>query len=147
MQFLDSIKPNVSFPNNQLVITNENRLSMESHTILYNTRVTHSACNVEWLVTAESLNDLEHFPEIRLKFWKFDTVGQTYVLNTQIESPHEGGVTALEFSSASDVDNLLCASSGLDRKVKVWSLENSEVIESAPLLDQTDGPTATSSGE
>lgn len=93
---------------------------------------------MDWLVTAESLDDLEHFPEIRLKFWLFETAKQTYVLKTQIESPHEGGVTALEFSSPFNVDNLLCASAGLDRKVKVWSLEESVVI---------DSETSTSNGE
>ncbi|KAJ6648432.1 WD repeat-containing protein 75 [Pseudolycoriella hygida] len=118
--------------------TNENCLSLEQNRILYNTRVTHIACAMHWLVTAESLNDLERFPEIRLKFWKFDTTLQTYVLNTHIESPHEGGVTALEFSSSSSVNNLLCASGGLDKCVKIWSLEESKIISTSSPLDTID---------
>ncbi|KAG4070831.1 hypothetical protein HA402_011057 [Bradysia odoriphaga] len=110
-----------------LDVTMENRLSLESDKILYNTRITHLACNVDWLVTAECFNDLANFPEVRLKFWLFDVTRKTYVLNTQIETPHEGGVTALEFSSSHSVDKLLCASSGLDGIVKIWSLEESEV--------------------
>lgn len=91
---------------------------------------------MDWLVTAECLDDLERFPEVRLKFWKFNTVKQSYVLNSQFESPHEGGVTALEFSSSFSIDNLLCASAGKDRKVKIWSLEETKIInEAAPLDD------------
>lgn len=126
----------------------DNRLSIEKDLILYNTRITHAAFNVEWLVTAESLDDLEHFPEVRLKFWKYDAQKNTYVLNTQSESPHVGGVTALQFSSSFNTENLLCASSGLDRKLKMWSLEESEVIDSRSPLDKINGETdKTSNGE
>lgn len=105
-------------------------MSLERNNILYNTRITHVALNIDWLATAEELNDIEHIPEVRLKFWNFDSVKQCYVLNTQIELPHENGVTALEFSSSVNVDNLLCASSGKDRQVKVFSLEESTSINS-----------------
>lgn len=125
----------------------ENRLSFEREHILYDTRVTHAACNADWLVTAESLDDLEHFPDVRIKFWKYEAEKNNYVLNTQIESPHEGAVTALEFSSSFAVDNLLCASSGLDRKVKVWSLVEREVIDSGSPLDKTSDDTKTRNGE
>lgn len=115
----------------------ENRLSLESGKVLFNTRVTHSACNVDWLVTAECFNDLVHFPEVRLKFWLFDVTRKTYVLNTQIEAPHVNGVTALTFSSTQRVDNLLCASSGEDGEVKLWSLEESEVYSESPKDDNS----------
>lgn len=128
-------------------ITNENHLSIEANEILYNTRITHSACNVNWLVTAESLDDLVQFPEVRIKFFEFDTVRQTYVLTTQIESPHEVGVTALEFSSSFNVESLLCASSGLDRKVKVWSLEESAVVSSGSPSEKINGTNSTSNSE
>lgn len=109
----------------------ENRLSLETGKTLYNTRITHAACNVDWLVTAEILNDLRNSPEVRLKFWMFDVTKKTYVLNTHEETPHEGGVTAVAFSSTQRVDNLLCASSGLDGLVKVWSLVENEVYSEA----------------
>lgn len=117
----------------------DNQLSLECGKILYNTRLTHVACNVDWLVTAECLDDLKHIPEIRLKFWLFDSMKKTYILNTQIETPHEGGVTALEFSSATHADNLLCATSGLDGKVRVWCLEESQLIAASSPLDKLDG--------
>ncbi len=122
----------------------ENRLSLESECILYSTRITHVACNVNWLATAECLDDLQHFPEVRLKFWFFDAVKKTYVLCTQIELPHDGGVTALEFSSPSNVENLLCASSGNDKKVKIWSLEETEVIDNVSPLNSIVAETPTS---
>lgn len=122
----------------------DNRLSLESGKTLYNTRLTHVACNVNWLVTAESLNDLEHIPEIRMKFWSFDVVKKNYVLNTQIETPHEVGVTALEFSSSTDADNLLCATCGLDGKVRVWAIEESQLIGSRSPLDDVNAEGATS---
>lgn len=79
---------------------------------------------MDWLATAELLDDQEHTIESRLKFWMFDDVQQTYSLNTQIELPHENGVRALEFSTPYTIDNLLCASAG-EYDVKVWSLEDS----------------------
>lgn len=118
-------------------ITFENRLSLEEKYILYNTRITHTAINMDWLVTAECLDDLERFPEVRLKFWHFNTVKQTYVLNSQFESPHEGGVTALAFSNSSITNDLLCASAGKDRKVKIWRLEETIIINEAAPLDDT----------
>lgn len=126
----------------------DNRLSLEMNKILYNTRITHAAFNVDWLVTAESLDDLEHLAETRLKFWKYDAQKSTYVLNTQCESPHVGGVTALQFSSSFNVENLLCASTGLDRKLKMWSLEQSEVIDSkSPSEEINREADKTSNGE
>lgn len=54
----------------------QNRLSMESEKILYNIRVTSAAFNVDWMATVEELNDQEHCPEVRLKFWQFDKESQ-----------------------------------------------------------------------
>lgn len=142
-----SVETNVAFIKYQLDTTLENRLTLADNAILYNTRITHVAYNMEWLVTAESLDDLEHIPEVRLKFWKFDLEKKNYILCTHIESPHEGAVTALEFSSPTTVDNLLCASSGLDRKVKIWSLVESEIIDSGSPLGKSNGETSTSNSE
>lgn len=49
---------------------------MESEKILYNIRVTSAAFNVDWMATVEELNDQEHCPEVRLKFWQFDKESQ-----------------------------------------------------------------------
>lgn len=92
--------------------------------MLYNLYVSHVALNMNWLATAELLDDHENTIESRLKFWQFDLEKQSYVLNTQIELPHENGIRALEFSTPYNVDNLLCATSG-EFDVKIWALEDS----------------------
>lgn len=91
--------------------------------------MSHAALNMDWLATAELLDDKEYTLESRLKFWKFDLKKQGYVLNSQIELPHENGLRALEFSTPYSVDNLLCASCG-EFDVKVWALEESGNIHS-----------------
>ena len=108
--------------------TNQNRLNLEMDKVLYNTCITHAAINMDWLAICELLDDQEHSIELRLKFWKYDNEKQTYVLNTQIELPHEDGLTALEFSSTYSVSNLLCATAGKDNSVKIWSLEETASI-------------------
>lgn len=108
----------------QLDTTSQNRLNIETGKVLYNLYVSHTTLNSNWLATAEILDDHEHTIESRLKFWAFDEKKQEYILNTQIELPHENGVRCLEFSSPHSVDNLLCASSG-EFDVKIWALEDS----------------------
>lgn len=108
--------------------TQQNVLNMEADKILYNTTITHVAINMDWIVTSELLDDTYNAIELRLKFWKFNIEKQSYILNTQIEMPHEQGLTALEFSSPYSVSNLLCASSGKDNFAKIWSLETTDSI-------------------
>ena len=50
----------------------QNTLSMETGKVLYNIIVTKVAFNIDWMATGEVFNDHEHFPELRLKFWKHD---------------------------------------------------------------------------
>lgn len=107
--------------------TIQNRLNIERDKVLYNTVVTHASINMNWLVTAELLDDQQHTIESRIKFWIFDQEKQNYSLNTQIELPHEEGVKAIEFSTQYSVENLLCASSG-KHDIKVWALEDSDSI-------------------
>lgn len=113
--------------NLQLDTTTQNRLNIETEKVLYNTYVSHATLNMDWLATAELLDDHEHTLESRIKFWQFDVEKQTYVLNTQIELPHENGVRDLEFSTPYSMENLLCASCG-EFDVKIWSLEDSDSI-------------------
>lgn len=113
----------------QLDTAGQNRLNIESDRILYNTIISHAALNMDWLATAEVLDDQVHTHESRLKFWHFDAEKQIYALNTQVELPHENGVRALQFSTPYSIDNLLCASSG-ELDVKVWTLEDMERVDS-----------------
>lgn len=75
------------------------------------------------MATVENWNDNENSPEVRLKFWEFLPEKQTYSLNTSVEMPHQIGVNALEFSSKFSSANLICASAGQDKCIKVWALE------------------------
>lgn len=84
---------------------------------------------MDWLVTAEVLDDQENTLESRLKFWRFDAEKQIFTLNTQVELPHENGIRALEFSTPYSIENLLCASSG-EFDVKLWTLEDIERVDS-----------------
>lgn len=83
---------------------------------------------MDWMVTAELLDDRQYAIEVRLKFWKFDVEKQQYTLNTQVEMPHTDGVTALEFSSPYSNENLICASAGRDNQVKIWTLDDRKSI-------------------
>nr|XP_014093620.2 WD repeat-containing protein 75 isoform X2 [Bactrocera oleae] len=109
-------------------IVMQNTLSMETGKVLYNIIVTKVAFNIDWMATGEVFNDHEHFPELRLKFWKHDEAAKNYTLNTNVELPHEGGFKAIEFSSSNQVDNLLCATVGEENIIKIWSLEESDNI-------------------
>lgn len=115
--------------------TIQNNLSIETEKILYNTLITHAALNMDWMATVETLDDLQHTLEIRLKFWKFGIEKQMYSLVTHVELPHEIGVTAIEFSSKFSVDNLLCATAGKDNYVKIWSLEDGKMNSNTLLID------------
>uniref|UniRef100_A0A1A9WZU9 WD repeat-containing protein 75 second beta-propeller domain-containing protein n=1 Tax=Glossina brevipalpis TaxID=37001 RepID=A0A1A9WZU9_9MUSC len=111
-----------------LNVVNENVLSTERNNILYDTKVTKAAFNIDWMATGEVFNDEEHLPELRLKFWKYEELSQSYTLNTDVQLPHEGGFKAIEFSNNSKVDNLLCATVGEDNLIRIWSFEDSDNI-------------------
>lgn len=100
----------------------------EKTKLLFNTRVTHCAVNIDWMATAESWNDFQHTYEIRLKFWSFSETDQRFVLNTNVEMPHSKDINKLQFSSAYSVKNLLCVSAGKDCTMKLWAQEDSKSI-------------------
>ncbi|XP_055920541.1 WD repeat-containing protein 75 [Eupeodes corollae] len=102
-----------------------NPLCYETEKILYNTRVTQVAHNIDWMATAEEFNDEQHLPEVRLKFWLYNKKLQDYGLITSVEFAHQGGIRAIEFSNPNYVENLLCATVGNDNIIKLWSLEYS----------------------
>uniref|UniRef100_A0A1S4K8L2 WD repeat-containing protein 75 second beta-propeller domain-containing protein n=1 Tax=Culex quinquefasciatus TaxID=7176 RepID=A0A1S4K8L2_CULQU len=110
-----------------LDITLKNYNTLEHKSVIYNTVVTGVAVNAHWLATAECWNDNCYSSETRLKFWRYDESRQNYALNTNVENVHAGGVAELEFSSSSKERDVLCASAGNDRCVKVWALQEVEV--------------------
>lgn len=101
---------------------------------IFSTEVTHTAFSMSWMATVETWNDKVNSPDSRLKFWKFDANAQTYALHTQIEQAHAKEIISLEFSSQQETNELICASAGRDRCIKIWSLEKSENVKNAKLI-------------
>lgn len=44
----------------------------EANHIIYNTRITRAAFNINWMATGEVYNALVNFAEVRLKFWHYN---------------------------------------------------------------------------
>ncbi|XP_016970795.1 WD repeat-containing protein 75 [Drosophila rhopaloa] len=111
-----------------LRVVDHNYHSEEVDRIIYNTRITRAAFNINWMATGEVHNDLENFVEVRLKFWQYNEKLQSYILNTEIDLPHEDGFKDIIFSNQFQVDSLRCATAGEDNVIKVWGLTESENI-------------------
>ncbi|KAI4488078.1 hypothetical protein M0804_004926 [Polistes exclamans] len=107
-------------------ITAENFITRERSVNTLNTEVTKVALNHDgtWMASVEERDDKVSAPEVRLKFWSFDTNQQIFTLNTSVELPHELGVNALQFQTNSlfgDEDPLV-VTTGKDKKFKLWNL-------------------------
>ncbi|XP_063699672.1 uncharacterized protein LOC134830199 [Culicoides brevitarsis] len=111
-----------------LDITDQNYQCPEQNKLVFNTRVTQCALNINWMVTSEVWDDFEHTSEVRMKFWQYCESKQSFVLNTNVEQPHDKGINKLQFSSTHSMKNLLCASVGKDNTLKLWALEDSKNI-------------------
>ncbi|XP_012257158.2 WD repeat-containing protein 75 [Athalia rosae] len=105
-------------------ITAQNVITQQRNAIIVNTEVTKVALSVDglWMATVEERNDEQSNMEVRLKFWKFDTVKQTYVLNTSVEYPHNGSVNALRFQPIASLssDQTIVVTTGTDKRYKIW---------------------------
>ncbi|SPP82137.1 WD repeat-containing protein 75 [Drosophila guanche] len=125
LQFYSAYTKNLLY---NLRVVDNNIHSHEDGLIVYNTRVTRAAFNINWMATGEVYNDLENFSEVRLKFWEYNEKLQSYILNTEINLPHEQGFKDIIFSNQFQVDNLRCATAGEDNVIKVWGITDSENI-------------------
>ncbi|KAH8246505.1 hypothetical protein KR038_006586 [Drosophila bunnanda] len=125
LQFYSAYTKNMLY---NLRVVDTNVHSEEANQIIYNTRITRAAFNINWMATGEVYNDLENFAEVRLKFWHYNEKLQSYILNTDIDLPHDHGFKAISFSSQFRVDNLLCATAGEDNVIKIWGITDSENI-------------------
>lgn len=112
-------------------ITSRNEIPRTKNHNVFSTEVTNVAFSMFWMVTVECWNDKMNTPDSRLKFWKFLNEKQTYSLHTQIEQAHDKEIRCVEFSTKKDSKSLICATAGLDRCIKIWSLEKSEDVKNA----------------
>jgi NET1-associated nuclear protein 1 (U3 small nucleolar RNA-associated protein 17) len=113
-----------------LDITQMNYLTQERNDIIVNTDVMKVSlnCNGEWMATVEERDDGESNMEVRLKFWHYDTVKQSFCLNTSVELPHIGGVSSVGFQPTTDPQQQLAVTAGRDLKFRIWSLVESSSI-------------------
>lgn len=113
-----------------LDITEMNYLTQECNAVIVNTDVTKVSMNSDghWMATVEHRDDGETSMEARLKFWHYDAVKQSFCLNTSVELPHEGGVTALAFQPSPDPQQQLAVTAGRDFKFRIWGLAESTSI-------------------
>lgn len=131
LQFLSSTTMKLLY---NMDISMSNTVPFTKGLTTFSTEITHAAFSMNWLATVETWNDRVSTPESRLKFWKFLEDKQTYSLHTQVEQAHMKEITCVEFSSQNDIKSLVCATAGLDKVIKIWSLEKSEDVENAKLV-------------
>ncbi|KAK0178506.1 hypothetical protein PV327_007392 [Microctonus hyperodae] len=129
VQFFDTHTKSLLYNIN---ITAQNLLTQTRNGMIVNTEVTKIALNHDglWMATVEERNDKISNPEVRLKFWKYDTEKQIFSLNTSIELPHDNGVNAIQFqpNTALNGGNSLAVTAGKDNKFKLWNLAESSSI-------------------
>nr|CAD7408368.1 unnamed protein product [Timema poppensis] len=123
--------PNTSSLLYNVDITCQNYLTQERNKVIENTDVTKISLSNDslWLATVEQCNNLKTHFEIRLKFWNFDEVKQTFCLNTCVDMPHgENKLLDLKIQPITTEEQLLAVTTAEDNKFKVWSLEESNTI-------------------
>ncbi|EDV27287.1 uncharacterized protein TRIADDRAFT_55093 [Trichoplax adhaerens] len=101
------------------------------------TDVTHVAFHPSgnWLATVmnvismiESRNNKDSVAEMKLKFWEFSEVTQSYTLNTTVEPPHSKFVTAIVFRPENDTSTItdplpMLVTTDSGGYIKTWLLD------------------------
>lgn len=112
-------------------IVEQNQVSRERNTEVANTQVIRTALGRSggtlWLTTVERRSD--GF-DLRLKFWQFDVKTRAYTLNTSVEAPHDGDLTAIEFQPCGGEQDVHCAcvTASDDGNFKLWNLQDTSNI-------------------
>ncbi|KAF6041379.1 WDR75 [Bugula neritina] len=82
-----------------------------------------------WMVTVERWSG-SYSEQCRMKLWFYDTETSSYVLNTDIDRPHQGGVASVRFSICASEDDsqtiMLVSVGSADRKFKLWRITDSQ---------------------
>lgn len=116
-----------------LDIANQNYLSQERDKVIVNTEITKAAVSYDgkWMVTVEMRKDQETCIELLLKFWQYKFNSRQYSLNTCVQLPHTGEITAVRFQPQSGEEQdkqYLLMTTGVDRKFRLWSPVESDSI-------------------
>ncbi|XP_054719966.1 WD repeat-containing protein 75-like [Uloborus diversus] len=108
-----------------LDITSRNYVSRERDAEVFNVDVQCAAFDSHgsWLATAEFWHDGQTSPQIWLKFWKFDTTKNNFVLNTNVILPHEKDINCIVFRPLT-TESPMAVTCSNDCKLKVWSLKS-----------------------
>jgi len=80
-----------------------------------------------WMATFERRDDGVTAVEARLKFWNYSMEKSSFVLNTSVDTPHNGRLNALKFrpnDMLEDRRSMMFVSSSVDGSIKTWSLIN-----------------------
>ncbi|XP_022102333.1 WD repeat-containing protein 75-like [Acanthaster planci] len=111
-----------------LDITGENYISpADLQQPLFHTEVEKVAFDPpgDWMATVERRDDKQTSPELRLKFWEFDQLKQSFVLNTVISEPHASRINCLSFRPSSSVSHdthePMAFTTSDDGKFKLWA--------------------------
>ena len=124
--FLQLFDPHRSTMLFNMDVANRNTLTDERHRAIGNCEVMRAAASLpdgRWLATLESWAGLPR--DTKLKFWRYNDVRANYELNTEVSTPHRGGiVTAMTFQppTGEDDDAACLVTIGTDRKFKIWRL-------------------------
>ncbi|XP_067932246.1 WD repeat-containing protein 75-like isoform X1 [Watersipora subatra] len=93
-----------------------------------------------WMVSLERWTG-SYSEQCRMKFWYLDTDSKSYVLNTDVDTPHQGAVSYIAFAPMSDEGNgalpMLVSVGQDDKKFKLWTLEEVSADKGCWRVDST----------
>lgn len=95
------------------------------HHIAFSAPSRQDATHAAWMATVDGRVGGTYTTELSLKLWQWDARSQSYVLNTRIDHPHDGGVTCVAFSprlAEDPLESFLLATAGQDGHVKTWRM-------------------------
>lgn len=127
-------------------IANRNVLTDERNQIIGNAEVLRSAVSSDgqWLATVEAWSNLSiGFRDLKLKFWRHNATLSNYELNTEVDVPHFGMVTAMRFQPGQLGRESPClVTIGEDFKFKIWRL-----VDDTDIYRKKDAWTCEAAGE
>jgi len=106
-------------------ITQQTQLTKERNVVPHNSeveRIAVSSCG-QFLATVDCM--WATINRTTLKLWSWSQASNTYILNTQVDTPHQAGVISLLFQPTLKSVFPLLLSIGGDMKAKMWELTKS----------------------